>query len=240
HTASQSVTAVKFLHHNPSVLASAGSSSEAIKYWDIRSYGSHAFKDRPLPVQSSEPITTSKRPHGVTSLSLDSRGTRLFASSKRSYVSHSYAAIPAYFSHVVETISILNRKRGCRRKFFIYMYDAHKLGKPQRTFTSPSYDCSSFYIRTTVSPDDCFIASGSADDLIHIWEVDGPDPGNSIRLGGHNGEVTGVSWSKRRFDVFSAARFPSFNDHAEKSIILIRLMLAFFWTARNAAGIVLG
>lgn len=169
NASSQSVTAVKFLEHRPRLLASAGAANGIIKYWDTRSHGSFAFKDVPIPSETSSPSGTSKRPHGIASLSLDSRGARLFAASTDNH---------------------------------IYMYNAYNLGESARKFTSPGYECSSFYIRTSVSPDDRFIASGSTDKRLHVWEIDAP-PGNlrnAIALKGHGREVTSVSWSRWRLD----------------------------------------
>ncbi|RIA95546.1 WD40-repeat-containing domain protein [Glomus cerebriforme] len=77
----------------------------------------------------------------------------------------------------------------------VYMYDAANLGAPIGHFTSKTYRCSSFYVRLACSPDGRYIASGSSDKSIYIWEVDfpGADP---VILKAHENEVTSLSWSK--------------------------------------------
>lgn len=84
------------------------------------------------------------------------------------------------------------------------MYDAVNLGAPLTRFTAPDFRCSSFYVRMAISPDDQYIACGSTDKNIYIWEVDYPDV-IPIVLKGHENEVTSLSWSKN-FDTVSKAQ----------------------------------
>ncbi|CAG8539671.1 17150_t:CDS:10 [Dentiscutata erythropus] len=78
---------------------------------------------------------------------------------------------------------------------YIYQYDSINLGAPLARFTSPTYRCSSFYIRMAISPDDRYIISGSSDKCIYMWETDFPDE-NPIILKAHENEVTSLSWSR--------------------------------------------
>ncbi|CAG8508472.1 13774_t:CDS:1 [Funneliformis caledonium] len=78
---------------------------------------------------------------------------------------------------------------------YIYMYDATNLGASIGCFTSPNYRCSSFYVRLACSPDGRYIASGSSDKSIYIWEVDFPS-GDPVILRAHENEVTSLNWSK--------------------------------------------
>ncbi|ORY40510.1 WD40 repeat-like protein [Rhizoclosmatium globosum] len=89
-TSVQSVVSVKYLIHNPNLLASAGASDGLIKFWDIRS--------RPHePVQtSSPPPTTSGRVYGFTSMALDPTGSRLYATSKDNSI-HEYPTTSTTF-----------------------------------------------------------------------------------------------------------------------------------------------
>ncbi|CAG8786915.1 40044_t:CDS:10, partial [Gigaspora margarita] len=78
---------------------------------------------------------------------------------------------------------------------YIYQYDPINLGAPLTRFTSPTFRCSSFYIRMAISPDDRYIVSGSSDKCIYMWETDFPDE-NPIVLKAHENEVTSLSWSR--------------------------------------------
>lgn len=77
------------------------------------------------------------------------------------------------------------------------MYDAHHLGKPvSRYHHDRSFHCASFYVKTALSPDGRFIASGSADHSLAVWEVDRPDC-PPVFFKGHTNEVTSVAWCKK-------------------------------------------
>lgn len=53
---------------------------------------------------------------------------------------------------------------------------------------------STFYIKSSLSPDDKFLISGSKDEKAYIWNVEYPTP--ILALAGHADEVTCVAWSK--------------------------------------------
>lgn len=74
------------------------------------------------------------------------------------------------------------------------MYDSINLGAPLARFTSPTFLCCSFYIRMAISPDDKYIACGSGDNNIYMWEIDFPDE-SPVILKAHEDEVTSLSWS---------------------------------------------
>ncbi|CAL1585594.1 unnamed protein product [Knipowitschia caucasica] len=57
---------------------------------------------------------------------------------------------------------------------------------------------SSFYIRSSVSPDDQFLASGSSDSHAYIWKISSPSR-PPMMLQGHSEEVTSVSWCPTDF-----------------------------------------
>ncbi|XP_060773875.1 denticleless protein homolog [Neoarius graeffei] len=57
---------------------------------------------------------------------------------------------------------------------------------------------SSFYVKSSVSPDDQFLASGSSDGHAYIWKIS--DPAQApVMLQGHSQEVTSVTWSHSDF-----------------------------------------
>jgi WD40 repeat protein len=69
----------------------------------------------------------------------------------------------------------------------VYLYDAihFENDAPIDLFTAPEFCSSSFYIRTQFSPDGRFIASGSKDGSVYLWEVRVLF-GYSFRSGHHN------------------------------------------------------
>ncbi|XP_007545894.1 denticleless protein homolog [Poecilia formosa] len=57
---------------------------------------------------------------------------------------------------------------------------------------------SSFYIKSTISPDDQFLASGSSDNHTYIWKISDPQH-PPMMLQGHSEEVTSVVWCPTDF-----------------------------------------
>ncbi|CAL8315451.1 unnamed protein product [Lota lota] len=57
---------------------------------------------------------------------------------------------------------------------------------------------SSFYVKSTISPDDQFLASGSSDHHTHIWKLSDPKRPPML-LQGHSQEVTSITWSPTDF-----------------------------------------
>uniref|UniRef100_A0A4W5P0Y7 Denticleless E3 ubiquitin protein ligase homolog (Drosophila) n=1 Tax=Hucho hucho TaxID=62062 RepID=A0A4W5P0Y7_9TELE len=57
---------------------------------------------------------------------------------------------------------------------------------------------SSFYVKSTVSPDNQFLASGSSDHHTYIWKISDPKQA-PMTLQGHNQEVTSIAWCPTDF-----------------------------------------
>ncbi|XP_029281209.1 denticleless protein homolog [Cottoperca gobio] len=57
---------------------------------------------------------------------------------------------------------------------------------------------SSFYVKSTISPDDQFLASGSSDNNAYIWKISDPKL-PPMTLQGHSEEVTSVAWCPTDF-----------------------------------------
>lgn len=56
------------------------------------------------------------------------------------------------------------------------------------------HENNTFYVKSCLSPDGKYIASGSSDEAAYIWKTS--QPGNPIvRLNGHRAEVATVAWS---------------------------------------------
>ncbi|KAJ3385250.1 hypothetical protein HDU92_003137 [Lobulomyces angularis] len=112
----------------------------------------------------------------------------------------------------------------------VYQFTTANLKCPLKKLTSPSLFCSSFYIKTSISPDGNFLLSGSLDGGIHCWDLQNSSyssntllPDNnfnakisntpkvgkkkmeSIIFRGHfQSEVCCVEWNKRDFNQFSS------------------------------------
>ncbi|KAJ3176921.1 hypothetical protein HK101_010336 [Irineochytrium annulatum] len=81
----------------------------------------------------------------------------------------------------------------------VHEYNTLNLSQPTRTLSSSTLRISSFYVRACISPDDRFLACGSTDYGVHVWDLHGPSEVPVI-LNAHGGEVTGTSWSKTLVD----------------------------------------
>ena len=77
----------------------------------------------------------------------------------------------------------------------IYQYLTCHLQSVVKQFHSESFQCSTFYIKTCVSPCGRFISSGSSDSNLHIWEIQGPLMSPYL-LSSHSKEITGCDWSR--------------------------------------------
>ncbi|KAJ1342782.1 hypothetical protein BSLG_002686 [Batrachochytrium salamandrivorans] len=76
----------------------------------------------------------------------------------------------------------------------IHEFNTHALGAPVRQLSYPSYQCNSFYIRTSISPDDSTLMSGSMDGGVYLWDIQNPTPRPPLILKGHTSETSGVAW----------------------------------------------
>ncbi|KAI8927616.1 WD40-repeat-containing domain protein, partial [Entophlyctis helioformis] len=155
HTAS--VTAVKFLTHKSDMVASVGSADGLVKFWDLRAVGGAGSLN--ADVERSTPSKFRRRPFGFSSLSLNSAGTKLYA-------------------------SCLDDS--------IHEFNTHGLGAAVNRFSHPTFRCSSFYIRTAISPDDSMLISGSSSTSVFLWDLHRPQS-TPFLLKGHQSETTGLA-----------------------------------------------
>ncbi|KAJ3146655.1 hypothetical protein HDU89_006127 [Geranomyces variabilis] len=159
---SQSVTTVRYIPNHDSLLASSGAADGLIKMWDMRNTTMYLRQAAPQPFASSAPLPGARRAHGFSSFTLNSDGSRIYASCTDNH---------------------------------IYEFEAGRLGEPVQRFSAADYRCDTFYIKTSLSPDERFIASGSSDNGLYVWELGHPEKPPLV-LRGHTGEVTGVSWNR--------------------------------------------
>jgi WD40 repeat protein len=82
------------------------------------------------------------------------------------------------------------------------------LPSPVQTFTSPLARYSSFYVRCAVSPDSRYLAAGSSDGGVLLWDTEGNGK-DAVRVKGHEREVSGLDWSSE------GVRFFHFLRHLE-------------------------
>ncbi|KAJ3052975.1 hypothetical protein HK097_005284 [Rhizophlyctis rosea] len=76
----------------------------------------------------------------------------------------------------------------------VYEFHTSNLSLPARQLPpAAQYRCRSFYVKTAVSPDDRFVASGSSNGGLYMWEIDDLKK-PPLLLNGHEGEVTTLSW----------------------------------------------
>ncbi|XP_030637580.1 denticleless protein homolog [Chanos chanos] len=79
----------------------------------------------------------------------------------------------------------------------IYMFNVSGL-KTTPVATFSGHRNSSFYVKSTVSPDDQFLTSGSSDHHAYIWKISNPEQ-TPMMLQGHSQEVTSVAWCPTDF-----------------------------------------
>ncbi|XP_070843823.1 denticleless protein homolog [Chaetodon trifascialis] len=79
----------------------------------------------------------------------------------------------------------------------IYMFNVSGV-KTTPVAVFSGHQNSSFYIKSTISPDDQFLASGSSDNHTYIWKISHPER-PPMTLQGHSEEVTSVAWCPTDF-----------------------------------------
>ncbi|XP_068199048.1 denticleless protein homolog [Antennarius striatus] len=79
----------------------------------------------------------------------------------------------------------------------IYMFNVSGI-KTTPVAVFSGHQNSSFYVKSTISPDDQFLASGSSDNHTHIWKISDPKHPATL-LQGHSEEVTSVVWCPTDF-----------------------------------------
>ncbi|XP_051908497.1 denticleless protein homolog [Hippocampus zosterae] len=79
----------------------------------------------------------------------------------------------------------------------IYMFNVSGIKTtPEAVFSG--HQNSSFYIKSTICPNDQFLASGSSDNHTYIWKISDPTH-PPMTLQGHSQEVTSVAWCPTDF-----------------------------------------
>ncbi|XP_070704959.1 denticleless protein homolog [Pempheris klunzingeri] len=79
----------------------------------------------------------------------------------------------------------------------IYMFNVTGI-KTTPVAVFSGHQNSSFYVKSSISPDDQFVASGSSDNHAYIWKISDPKC-PPMMLQGHSEEVTSVAWCPTDF-----------------------------------------
>uniref|UniRef100_A0A673BDB3 Denticleless E3 ubiquitin protein ligase homolog (Drosophila) n=1 Tax=Sphaeramia orbicularis TaxID=375764 RepID=A0A673BDB3_9TELE len=79
----------------------------------------------------------------------------------------------------------------------IYMFNVSGI-KTSPVAVFSGHQNSSFYIKSSISPDDQFLASGSSDNHAYIWKISDPKR-PPMMLQGHSEEVTSAAWCPTDF-----------------------------------------
>ncbi|KAI9310824.1 WD40-repeat-containing domain protein [Dichotomocladium elegans] len=82
----------------------------------------------------------------------------------------------------------------------ISMHYLTNISRVATRYTAPDYKTLTFFSKIAISYDDSFIAAGSANRSLYIWEIDRPKV-PALKLGGPQQDVTAVAWSKNRHEV---------------------------------------
>lgn len=90
----------------------------------------------------------------------------------------------------------------CCSNNHIYEFDSTTL-LHTNTFTNPTYESSSFYIKIDLSVCGNYLASGSKDSDVYIWDT--KDHLKQAVLKGHRAEVTSVAWSRKELKLASSS-----------------------------------
>ncbi|KAL7340129.1 hypothetical protein BJY59DRAFT_760462 [Rhodotorula toruloides] len=169
-SATRSVTAVTYLEHQDNLIASAGSADSLVKVWDLRR--SHRSRVNPSSYETNEEALTSMETTRPHGISSMALAPDGRKLCALSTDSRIYALDPTNLTH----------------------------SAPLTTFHTPLARYSSFYIRCAVSPCSRFLASGSSDGSVFVWDTEGKGgPEEVVRLVGHEAEVSGLDWAHESF-----------------------------------------
>ena len=103
----------------------------------------------------------------------------------------------------------------------IYEYNV-KRGEegPSRSWTTASFSCSSFYVKSALSTCDRYLLTGSSTHHAFLWDL---HSSSVLCMKGHTNEVTSVAWSRSRPDMVGT---PPLQKSLFTHLSVIRWLLA--------------
>jgi WD40 repeat protein len=158
--------------------------SSTIKVWDLRK--SHSWRANPVCVESNEDVVASSesaRSRGISSMVLAPDGRRLYAYSTDAR----FVLSPPSLSPLLT------------RLYRIFAFDALNITQPAplAIFHHSQTVCGSFYLRLAVSPCSRYLANGSSNGAVYLYDTEGKGD-DGVRVVGHESEISGISWGKDR------------------------------------------
>ncbi len=183
------VTAVKFLGKGTGHTLVSGGLDGIVKFWDLRYTVAPqltvSLPEDDVHASMSKSIQRTNRNARLVHLADTPQQTL----GKRTYAVTSLAVRP-------DSSQLLVSLKGGHH--VMYDVDRPEVG-PVKWYGG--HTVSSFYVKTSFSPDGSHFASGSSDDKVCIWQVDDDSDGGCApyTLPGHTSEVTAVAWCPTDF-----------------------------------------
>jgi WD40 repeat protein len=155
-----SVTALQFLPEGQEhLLLTACEADASLKLWDIRSTTTRHKTSTPLSATTPPESHTHWRPFGISSLTLNTDGSRLYALCKDNTV-YTYSTAHLILGHAPE----LSTREPARRR---HGNLTHNGLRPIYGFKHPMFHATSFYVKCAVRP-----AKDGRDELLAVGSSD--------------------------------------------------------------------
>lgn len=176
-----SVTALQFLNAGSGHVLVSGGVDGLVKFWDLRHTGQPATKVAPPQTGAGEVNNTLEEEGSKLEHLVD--GTRP-SLGQRMHAITCLALRPLWHSELLVSLTGGHH----------LLYDVNRPDKGPLQWYG-GHTVSSFYVKSTWSPDGSHFASGSSDAGVYIWQADHRDGASApYVLHGHEKEVTAAAW----------------------------------------------
>ncbi|GAA5820531.1 hypothetical protein JCM11251_003034 [Rhodosporidiobolus azoricus] len=174
-SATRSVTSVTYLAHQANLLASSGSADSVIKIWDLRR--SHSRRVNPQSYEETNDDAVLSLPTPTSNGHTDDALRRPHGIASMALAPDGKRIFALSTDSSIYSFSPLNLT----------------LPTPLQAYTHPLARYSSFYVRCAVSPCSRYLAAGSSDGSVLVWDTEG-NGADAVRVKGHEREVSGLDW----------------------------------------------